>query len=204
MKFMSYQKINPGTGTLVLMTAAVGMIRIIFNLNHDISGIANFSPLGAMAIFGGACFNRPWKALAFPLLTIFLSDIILHLTVFKSYGTGFLYGGWYWVYGALAMMTFAARMIMKKLSVSTFIISTLVCVIIHWTITDLGVWWGSKTFSQDWSGYWDCPTVAIPFELKFLAGTLVYGTILFGIYVWMKQKYAKMAENHTSEISDFS
>lgn len=201
---MSMQKINPGTGVLVMMIAVVGITRIIFNLNHDISGIANFSPLGAMAIFGGACFNKQWKALAFPLLTLFLSDVILHQTVFKSYGNGFLYGGWYWVYGALALMTLAARFIMKKTSVATFIISTLVSVLIHWTITDIGVWWGSKTFSQDWYGYLDCLALAIPFELKFLAGTLVYGSILFGAYVWMKQRYGKILENRRSEISGHS
>jgi len=199
---MSVQKINPGTGVLILMIAVIGITRVLFNLDHDISVIANFSPLGAMAIFGGACFNRPWKALAFPLLTLFLSDFILHQTVYKSSGNGILYGGWYWVYGALALMTIAARVIMKKLSVSAFIISALVSMIIHWTITDLGVWWHSKTFSQDWSGYMDCLTLAIPFEMKFLAGTLVYGSILFGVYVRMKQWYGKTPDNRRSQISN--
>jgi hypothetical protein len=183
---MSHQKINPRTVVLLVMILAVGAVRVIFNFNHDISSLANFSPLGAMAIFGGAYFNRNWKALAFPLLTLFVSDFILHQTVFKSYGNGFLYEGWYWVYGAIALMCIAGRLILQKPSTTKFLITAFVCVVIHWTFTDIGVWWGSKIYSQDLTGYFNCLVAAIPFEFKFLAGTLVYGAILFGAFEWMK------------------
>src|SRR5215212_1966971 len=118
---MSFQKIKPGTATLLLIIVLVGIIRVIFNFNYDISPIANFSPLGAMAIFGGAYFDRRWKAFLFPLLTLFISDFILHQTVFKSYGNGVLYGGWYWVYSAFLLMTLAGRWIMKRISVMSFL-----------------------------------------------------------------------------------
>ena len=183
---MSHQKYNPRTAVLLVMILAVGAVRVIFNFNHDISSLANFSPLGAMAIFGGAYFNRNWKALVFPILTLFVSDFILHQTVFKSSGNGFLYEGWYWVYGAIALMCVAGTWIMRKPSTAKFLITTFVCVMIHWTLTDIGVWWGSKIYSQDMAGYLNCLVAAIPFEFKFLAGTLVYGAILFGAFEWMK------------------
>jgi hypothetical protein len=189
---MQNQKLNPGTGILIIMIASIAITRIIFNFNHDISGIANFSPVGAMAIFGGACFNRNWKAFTFPLLTLFFSDFILHQTVFKNYGNGFLYNGWLWVYGSFALMTIASRLMMKKQNIYRFIICIVIGVLIHWTLTDMGVWWGSKTFSQDLNGYLECLTVAIPFELKFLAGTLAYGSILFGVLAWMKHGKASL------------
>src|SRR5215212_1836295 len=111
---MTTQKLNLRTAILLIMILAIGAIRIVFNFNHDISAIANFSPLGAMAIFGGAYFDKRWKAIVFPLLTLFISDFILHQTVFKSYGNGILYGGWYWVYSAFLLMTLAGRWIMKR------------------------------------------------------------------------------------------
>jgi hypothetical protein len=189
---MSIQKINPSSTILLIMIAAVGAVRVLFNFNHDISVLANFSPLGAMAIFGGASFNRRWKAFCFPLLTLFISDFILHQTVFKSSGNGFLYGGWYWVYAAFALMTFAGRWIMNKPSVLNFLAATITCVMIHWLLTDLGVWMGSKVYSQDLKGYIDCLVAAIPYELKFLAGTVVYGGILFGSFEWMKERYGRL------------
>ena len=186
---MSLIKINPRTAILLLFIAITAAIRVVFNFNYEISPVANFSPLGAMALFGGAYFNRQWKAFAFPLLMLFISDFILQQTVFKAYGNGILYSGWYWVYGAFAMMTLAGRWLLKNVTIKRFILSALVCLIIHWIVTDIGMWYGSKIFSQNLKGYIDCLIVAIPYEWRFLTGTLVYGIIMFGVFEWMKQRY---------------
>jgi hypothetical protein len=186
---MNSIKFNPRTGVLLIFISIIATVRVIFNFNHDISPLANFSPIGAMAIFGGAYFNRKWKAFAFPLLMLFISDFILHQTVFKTYSSGLLYSGWYWVYGAFVLMTITGRWLLKTVTVNRFLVSVLVCVFIHWIVTDLGVWIGSKKYAQDLSGFMACLINAIPYELRFLSGTLVYGIILFGLFEWMKRRY---------------
>ncbi|HEU4470208.1 MAG TPA: DUF6580 family putative transport protein [Flavisolibacter sp.] len=191
---MLIDRTNPRTAVLLLMIAAIGAVRVIFNFSHDISPLANFSPLGAMALFGGSYFNRGWKAFGFPLLTLFVSDFILQQTVFRAYGDGFLYEGWYWVYGAFALMTLAGRLMLRRPTVSSFLAATLVTVLIHWIVTDLSVWIGSSRFSQDLAGFLHCLTEAIPYELRFLTGTLIYGSILFGAFEWMKRKYPSLAK----------
>jgi len=187
---MSLQKFDFRTAILLLMIIVIGALRVIFNFNYGISLLANFSPLGAMSLFGGAYFNKSWKAFTFPLLTLFISDFILHHTVFKTYGNGFLYNGWYWVYGAFALMTLAGRWLMRHVGIYTFLLSVFTCVLIHWVVTDIGVWIGSKIYAQTTGGFIDCLVAAIPFEWRFLAGTLVYGVIMFGIFEWMKQRYS--------------
>ncbi|HEU5166851.1 MAG TPA: DUF6580 family putative transport protein, partial [Chitinophagaceae bacterium] len=82
---MTTIKFNPRTAVLLIIISITAAIRVIFNFNYDVSPLANFSPLGAMAIFGGAYFDRKWKGFAFPLLMLFISDFILHQTVFKAY-----------------------------------------------------------------------------------------------------------------------
>jgi hypothetical protein len=160
---MSIEKINPRTTILLLFIMLTAAIRVLLHFSDEVSVFANFSPIGAMALFGGAYFNKRWKAFAFPLLALFFSDLVLYQTVFKGHGNGLLYGEWYWVY-----------------------------VFIHWIVTDIPVWHGSKIFSQDMKGYIDCLIVAIPFEWRFLTGTLVYGTVLFGVFEWMKKRYAAL------------
>jgi len=186
---MSVIKFNPQTRLLLVFIAAIAAIRVVLNFNDEISPLANFSPVGAMAIFGGAYFNRQWKAFVFPLLMLFLSDLVLQQTVFKAHGNGILYGGWYWVYGAFVLMTFAARWLLRELTIKSFILSVLVCVFIHWIITDIGIWDGSHIFPQNLRGYIECLITAIPYEWRFLAGTLVYGIILFGLFEWIRQRY---------------
>ena len=177
------------TTTLLIFVAAVAALRVAFNFSHEISPVANFSPVGAMAIFGGAYFNKRWKAFVFPLLMLFISDIVLHQTVFKKYGNGFLYGGWYWVYGAFAVITMISRLTLTKITIHRFFVSVIVCVLIHWIVTDFGVWIGSTRYPQTFNGFILCLENAIPYEWRFLAGTLLYGIVLFVGFEWMKRKY---------------
>jgi uncharacterized protein DUF6580 len=180
---------NQQTRTLFIFVSAVAVLRIVLNFSSDISPLANFSPVGAMAMFGGAYFNRRWKAFVFPLLMLFISDFVLHQTVFKKYGNGFLYDGWYWVYGAFAIITIVSRWILTKITINRFLVSVIVCVLIHWIITDLGVWIGSARYPQTLNGFVICLENAIPYEWRFLAGTLLYGISLFATFEWMKRKY---------------
>ena len=186
---MSTIKFDPRTAVLLIIISITAAIRVIFNFNYDVSPLANFSPLGTMAIFGGAYFDRKWKGFAFPLLMLFISDFILHQTVFKAYSSGLLYSGWYWVYGAFVLMTITGRWLLKIVTVNRFLVSVLACVFIHWIVSDLGVWIGSTKYAQDLSGFMACLINAIPYELRFLTGTLVYGIILFGLFEWMKRRY---------------
>ena len=189
---MLFIKSNLRTTVLLVFITAIAAVRVVFNFSPDISPLANFSPLGAMALFGGAYFNKRWKAIGFPLLMLLISDLVLQQTVFKAYGNGILYDGWYWTYGAFALITLAARWLLWRLSIKNFILSVLVAVAIHWVITDIGVWYGSKIFAQNFQGYIDCLVVAIPYEVRFLTGTIIYGVVLFGLFEWMQQGYLNL------------
>jgi len=186
---MSLKNFNPRTVVLLLFILSIAMLRVVINLNDPVSPLANFSPIGAIALFGGAYFDKRIKAFALPLLVLFVSDLILRQTVFRSSDKQILYSGWYWVYGSFALMVIAGRLILKKLSISRFLLSALVCVLIHWLLTDFGVWIGSKMYAQNLSGYINCLTSAIPFELRFMSGTLIYGATLFGVFEWMQKMY---------------
>lgn len=188
---MSSFRFNPATALVLLFIVLTGALRVFFNFNLDngrISEVALYSPIGAMALFGGARFNSGWKAFLFPLGTLFLSDVLLHQTVFAPYSDGLLYSGWYWVYGAFVLMVLAGRLLMKEASTSRFLLSVLVAVLIHWIVTDIPVWLGSKVFAQNLGGFIDCLTAAIPFELRFLLSTLVYGSVLFGGFALLQQR----------------
>jgi hypothetical protein len=157
----------------------------------NIDAFANFSPLGAMALFGGAYLGR-LKGFAFPLLTIWISDILLNRFLF--YGEWILfYEGSAWVYGAFALMVLVGRHLKPNEHVARFIGCSLLIVLIHWIVTDIGVWLGSSVYPQTLAGFWACLVAAIPFERNFLVGTLVYGTLLFSVFEYLNAKYPKLA-----------
>lgn len=186
---MTSKSFNPRTSVLFVFVFVIAMVRVIINFDSGASSLANFSPVGAMAIFGGAYFDKRIKALAFPLLMLFVSDFVLQLAVFNNAGNGILYGGWYWVYGSIALMVIAGRFLLKTISFSRCLFASFICVLIHWIGTDTGVWLNSKRYTQDISGFINCLVDAIPFEWRFLSGTLIYSIILFGLFEWMQRKY---------------
>ncbi len=171
------------------MILVVTAFRLLVTFNSDALQFANFSSIGAVALFGGAYFKDHAKAFAFPLLSLFLSDFILATTIFSKYSNGFLYEGWYWVYGAFALMVLVGRLLLKKVNVISLLASTVTIIFIHWIVTDFGIWFKNPAFPQDLAGFWLVLARAIPFEIRFLDGTLIYGAILFGGFEILKAKY---------------
>ena len=176
----------------LLIIVIIAAIRVMNNFSSNITVLANYSPLAAMTLFGSAYFKGNAKPLLFPLMAIFISDIILFSTVYKDYGNGFLYDGWLWVYGAFLLIAINAKLIIRKVNVQNIGLAIVTAVLIHWIVTDLGVWIGSKTYAQTWSGFMTCLNAAIPFELRLLLATVVYSTIMFGVFEVMQRKYVAL------------
>ena len=186
---MSNLKFNPRNLILLLMILVITLFRLLVTFNSDELHFANFSSIGAVALFGGAYFKDHFKAFAFPLISLFISDFILASTIYSKYSNGFLYEGWYWTYLAFALMVLVGRVLLKKINVVTLLASTLTIVFIHWIVTDFGVWFQNPSYTQDFAGFWLCLERAIPFEIRFLEGTLIYGAVLFGAFELLKSKY---------------
>ena len=185
---MSIKKINPRTLALITFILLIGVVRTYLSVDENMFGLSNFSPVGAMALFGGSYFDKKWKSFFFPLFTLLVSDVVLQFTVFYRPGNGLLYGGWYYVYSAFILMVLVGRYL-NKINLLNIFLASIAAVIIHWLVTDFGVWLNNPKYPQSFIGYLQCLVVAIPFEWRFFSGTLIYSAVLFGIFEWMQKKY---------------
>lgn len=185
---MSNLKFNPRNITLLLMILVVTAFRLLVTFNSDTLQFANFTPIGAIALFGGAYFKDNLKAFAFPLLSLLISDFVLYTTIYSQYVDMLLVQELY-TYLAIALMVLAGKVMLKKVTVVNLLASTIVITLIHWIVSDFGSWYKNPLFTQDLAGYWNCLVKAIPFEIRFLEGTLIYGAILFGAFEMLKAKY---------------
>jgi hypothetical protein len=174
--------------TLVLLSFIVLVVglRTLAPLNTDFGIFANFSGLGAMAIFSGSYFRNKWNALLIPMVVLFISDVFLAATVSSSY---LMYEGWYFTYIALAAMVASGHLLAKKVNFKNVLTASLVGVVLHWLIADFGVWLGSGIYPQTLAGYMACLVAAIPFELRFLYGTLIYSAVIFTAFEALKTKF---------------
>lgn len=185
---MSNLKFNPRNITIFLMILVVTAFRLLVTFNSDALQFANFTAIGAVALFGGAYFKDNLKAFAFPLLSLLISDFVLYTTIYRQYVDMLLVQEIY-TYLAIALMVLVGKLMLKKVTVVNLLASTIAITLIHWIVSDFGSWYKNPLFTQDFAGYWNCLVKAIPFEIRFLEGTLIYGAILFGAFEILKAKY---------------
>lgn len=190
---MSAQKVNPRITALLTMMVAVALVRVLNSA--QLTPFANFSPIGAMALFGGRYFTNKWKAFLFPIVTLLISDIVINTVVFKGV-YGVMYSGWYWVYIVFALIVVYGKTFIKKVSIKNVLGASIIAALSHWLIADFSVWLGGGTdlrtmtpLSKDWAGLVQCYAQGFPFMRNFMLGTIVYSGVLFGAFEWMQSRY---------------
>ncbi len=181
---MSINKINLRNWILFIMIIAAAATRFIYLGEQSV--MSNFTPIGAIALFGGTYFANKWKAYAVPLITLFVSDIFITYSYTGEWTL--LYGGFAWVYACFAFTVFIGTLI-KNVNPATVLAGSLASVLVHWLVTDIQPWLGGTLYSKDITGYYHSLVAAIPFERNLLLGNLVFGAILYGGFELASSKF---------------
>lgn len=129
----------------------------------------NFTPIGAMALFGGATLGRRWLAFAAPLGAMLLSDLVL----------GF-YRGMEFQYLAVALTVVLAWLIIPRRTPGRIALATVASALLFFIVSNAGTWWVSGMYPHTSSGLAACYVAAIPFFQNSLAGDLFHAALLFG------------------------
>ena len=180
---------KPRTGVLAAMILTAGLWRLIFSGDH--TPLTNFTPIGAMALFGGCYFSDKWKAYLVPLLTLWLTDMVINTFIYNMPFTLF-YSGFYWTYGAFALMVMVGTF-MKKVNIGNVVLVSIIAALLHYIITDLGTWLDGRMYPLTWAGFTACYVAAIPFLKNLLIANLIFGGAMFGAFEWAQKKYAVLA-----------
>jgi hypothetical protein len=187
------QQINPRPLVLAAIILAAGIFRLL-TASNTLTPLANFTPLGAMALFGGCYYQDKWKAYFLPLLTLWLTDVILNRFLFFHEWV-FFYSGFAWVYASFALMVLIGQYI-KKVSFKSVVLSAVAGALMHWLISDFGVWLGGGTniltglpYTRDWNGLMMCYYLAIPFMKNMAIGNVVFSAVFFGVFELLQKRF---------------
>jgi len=182
---MALNKINIRNIALVIMILVAVSFRFV-DLGENYQW-ANFTPVGAIALFAGTYFNDKIKAFAVPLLILLLSDVLLMHKYTGSFNP--YYSGIVLIYISFACMVFIGTLI-KKVNIVNVLAASLVSVLIHWLLTDIEPWLTNPAYNRDITGYFQSLVAAVPFEKSLLFGNLVFGAVLYGGFELAKAKFA--------------
>ena len=148
---------------LAVLTAMIVLAAFARLIPHP----PNVTPVGAMALFGGACLADRRLALLVPLAALFLSDLFLGLhalipVVYGSFALNVLLGRW-----LRSRRTAASTATVALLgSVQFFVVPNFACWLLYYPPTA--------------EGFAACFVAAVPFFQNTLLGDVVFATALFG------------------------
>ncbi len=178
MKKLSILK-TPGFWILTIIILLVALSRLV---DHP----WNFTPVAAIALFGGAYFiNKRW-AIIVPLLALFISDLFIGL-----------YSGMIFTYAGFAIIVLIGMRLSNNIKPIPVLGAALLGGITFYIITNFETWlmWG--IYPKTLTGLIDCYVLAIPFFRSTIAGDLIYTAILFGGFELIKMKFPKLAVQKT-------
>ncbi|GAO45140.1 DUF6580 family putative transport protein [Flavihumibacter petaseus] len=170
---------------LLCFMAAVALLRI--TNAAALTPWSNFTPIGAMALFGGARATG-WKSFAFPITTLLASDIVINTVVYEG-RYGLFYSGFYWIYIAVATIVLIGRWLLPTIAAGRLLLAAIVSGLAFWLLVDFGVWLSgegidistNQPLTRNISGLLKCYAQGWPYIRNFMLSTLLYSGILFGI-----------------------
>lgn len=143
----------------------------------------NFTPVAAIALFGGAMFSN--RALGFiaPLAIMFISDLIIGLHPLM-----------YAVYGSLLLIVLIGQLIKSNPTMLRALTGALAGSVLFFLITNAAVWFGSVHYAQDFSGLISSYIAGIPFFRGTLLGDLLFTAVFFGSYKFAEVKFPQLVK----------
>jgi hypothetical protein len=143
----------------------------------------NLTPLVAIALFGGATFERTLGAAALTLGALALGDAALGL---------FPYEGMAWVYGASVSVVFVGRALGTRRGIASTLIAALTGGAFFYVVTNFGVWATGHLYPHTATGLVACYAAAVPFYRHQILGDLAYTALLFGALAAARALRAKL------------
>lgn len=185
--FSTQRKILEFSIVLVIVLIVVGL-RL---LPHP----PNFTPILAIALFGGVYFSRR-IAFALPIAAIVISDIFI-----GYYEASLMF----FVYGSFLLCVILGFWLKKHKKWYTIGGSAILGAVFFFLISNLAVWALTPWYAKTISGIIQCYLLAVPFFKNTLLGSLFYTTVFFGVYeiakVWVGKRFGISEKIHGHIIS---
>jgi hypothetical protein len=174
----------PGPIALALMIVLAALSRL---LPHP----PNFSPVEAMALFGGAYFAKRWIGVVIPLIAMLSSDIVLGLINGGLYLQHFTSLSFLLVYGCIAVSALMGFGLREKVNTLRVFGYSLAGSVLFYVVTNFGVWLTATSMPGSEAciaGIVPCYVSAIPFFKWTVLGTLFYSVLMFGGFALLRMK----------------
>jgi hypothetical protein len=137
---------------------------------------ANFAPIAAISIFGGAVLPRK-IAIWVPLGAMMVSDAVI----------GF-YSLMPLIWACYLLIALASSHYLRPARFLKGAILTIASSVFFFMVTNFGVWLTSGMYAHNWTGIMSCYYMALPFFRNTALSDAVFTAALFGVYALATHK----------------
>ncbi len=191
---MTKNRISLRTGVIAGIIGLAALSRL---LPHP----PNFTPIAGIGLFGAAYFSRKYLAFLIPFAAMWISDLVINNVVYPIVYPEFYNGftlftnGWYWMYGAFALIIGLGFLTLKKVRPLPLIGTSLLASLVFFLVTNFGSWAISSgtLYAADSSGLIAAYTAGLPFFWNTIAGDLFYVGVMFGSFEWLRMRYPALS-----------
>ncbi len=141
----------------------------------------NFTPIAAMALFGGTYLGKKYLSFLIPLAALFISDLFLGL-----------HANMWAVYLAFSFTVAIGFYLRKNLTAANVAVASISSSILFFIVTNFAAWLASPIYPANFAGlmesyvaglvFFNDGSYGISFFLNEVLGGLFYSGILFGAY----------------------
>ena len=143
----------------------------------------NFTPIAALALFGGATLKKKHLAFIIPFAALFISDIFL--------------GFHRWmiaVYVSFALVVMIGILLQNRIKIGSVLLATVSSSLLFFVITNFASWIGSPMYPQNMAGLMECYAAGIPFLNNGIMGDLFFSTVFFGGFYFAQKRFPVLAK----------
>jgi hypothetical protein len=149
----------------------------------------NFTPLGAMGLFGAACFSDRRMAWMIPFMALFLSDLVLNNMVYRAYFPTFTWFTSVWAYASLAVVMLMGQVWLRRgISAERVLGASLSGSLLFFLVSNFGVWASGGMYPPNFSGLLLCYAAGLPFFTNTVLGDLFFSGVMFGSYAYLSNR----------------
>ena len=167
-------------------------IIVLAALSRFIPHPFNFTPIAAIALFGGAYFTNRWQAIAVPMAAMLLSDTILEITT----GFGF-HSGMYIIYAAFTLVAVLGMNLLKTVNPVRVISASVASSLIFFLITNFAFLYPEAAIADQTLGNYPhnltgiiaSYSAGIPFLKNQILGDLFFSGVLFGGFALLQRRF---------------
>lgn len=138
---------------------------------------ANFTAIGAIALFGGLYLNKK-QAFCLPVIIMFVSDIFIGF--YNPYIMASVYAGF-------VITVLLGQYLKNKIRLGNIALGAVAGSAIFFLLTNTAVWAFGTMYAHNLSGLFQSYYMALPFWRNEILGDLFYSGVLIGGYEMIKK-----------------